>query len=75
MICEKGNAIAGKRTRRVAAATRAFTFLCQNFAWAVCAGGSTFPPGGYVNGQPPASIATHLTIEAQRSAHSPRMTA
>lgn len=43
------------RMRRVMAAATAFTFLCQNFAWAVCADGTTFPPGGYVNGQPPAA--------------------
>jgi hypothetical protein len=38
----------------IATAT-AFTFLCQNFAWAVCADGTTFPALGYVNGQPPAA--------------------
>ena len=37
----------------VATAT-ALTFLCQNFAWAVCADGTTFPAGGFVAGQPPA---------------------
>jgi hypothetical protein len=51
-----GNANLSKRTRRVVAAATAFTFLCQNLAWAVCADGSTFPPGGFVNGQPPAAI-------------------
>jgi hypothetical protein len=49
-----GDANLSKRTRRVVAAATAFTFLCQNFAWAVCADGSTFPPGGFVAGQPPA---------------------
>jgi hypothetical protein len=39
----------------VATAT-AFTFLCQNFAWAVCADGSTFPAGGFVASQPPVTI-------------------
>jgi len=46
----------GKRIQRVAAAATAFTFLCQNFAWAVCADGSTFPAGGFVAGQPPAVV-------------------
>jgi len=56
MTGEKGHANLGKRTRRVLATATAFMFLSQNFAWAVCADGSTFPPGGYVSGQPPASI-------------------
>jgi hypothetical protein len=40
----------------VVATATAFTFLCQNFAWAVCADGSTFPAGGFVVGQPPVTI-------------------
>jgi hypothetical protein len=43
-----------KWARRVVAAAIAFTFLFQNFAWAVCADGTTFPAGGFVGGQPPA---------------------
>src|SRR5215471_21676389 len=56
MIRKWSNANLRKRTRHVVATATAFTFLCQNFAWAVCADGSTFPPGGFVNGQPPTSI-------------------
>ena len=56
MMCENGYANLSKRTQRVAATATALTFLCQNLAWAVCADGSTFPPGGFVNGQAPASI-------------------
>jgi hypothetical protein len=52
---KRSNANLNKRTRRVLATATAFTFLCQNFAWAVCADGSTFPPGGFVAGQPPTS--------------------
>ena len=54
MMRNRGNANLRKRTRHVVATATAFTFLCQNFAWAVCADGSTFPPGGFVAGQPPA---------------------
>ena len=53
MIRKWGNANLRKRTRHVVATAAAFTFLCQNFAWAVCADGSTFPPGGFVFPQPP----------------------
>ena len=53
MMREKRCVIPGKRARRVAATVTAFTFLCQNFAWAVCADGSTFPPGGFAFPQPP----------------------
>ena len=42
------NANLSKRARRIVATATAFTFLCQNFAWAVCADGSTFPAGGFV---------------------------
>jgi hypothetical protein len=52
---EKGCAIIGKRARRMVATATAFTFLCQNSAWAVCADGSTFPASGYVAGQAPAA--------------------
>jgi hypothetical protein len=37
--------IAGQRIRRVAAVAVASTFLTQNFAWAVCSDGTTFPAG------------------------------
>jgi hypothetical protein len=37
--------IAGQRIRRVAAVAVASTFLAQNFAWAVCSDGTTFPTG------------------------------
>jgi hypothetical protein len=37
--------IAGQRIRRVAAIAVASTFLTQNFAWAVCSDGTTFPAG------------------------------
>jgi len=53
MMREKRCVIPGKRARRVAATVTAFTLLCQNFAWAVCADGSTFPPGGFAFPQPP----------------------
>jgi hypothetical protein len=41
----------GRRLRRVTAVAIASTFLTQNFAWAVCSDGTTFPPGnaGFVN--------------------------
>ncbi len=55
MIRAKGCAIIGKRARRMVATAAAFTFLCQNFAWAVCADGSTFPSSGFVAGQAPAA--------------------
>jgi hypothetical protein len=55
MIRKWGDASLIKRVRRVIATVIALTFLCQNFAWAVCADGSTFPPGGFVRGQPPAA--------------------
>src|SRR5215471_4450722 len=55
MIRKRCNANVSKRTRRMIATATAFTFLCQNFAWAVCADGTTFPALGYVNGQPPAA--------------------
>ena len=53
---EKGHAMLGKRARRMVATATAFTFFCQNFAWAVCADGTTFPPGGFVAGHPPVTI-------------------
>jgi hypothetical protein len=56
MIRKWGNANLRKRTRHVVATATAFTFLCQNFAWAVCADGSTFPAGGFVAGQLPVTI-------------------
>jgi hypothetical protein len=37
--------IAGQRIRRVAAVAVASAFLTQNFAWAVCSDGTTFPAG------------------------------
>jgi hypothetical protein len=56
MMREKGHALRGKRVRRAVAIATAFTFFCQNFAWAVCADGSTFPAGGFVAGQLPVTI-------------------
>src|SRR5262252_3816357 len=43
-----------ERIRRVTALVIAATFLSQNFAWAVCADGTTLPAGGFVIGQAPA---------------------
>src|SRR5262249_40970166 len=54
MIRRRGGANLNKRTRRMIATATAFTFLCQNFAWAVCADGTTFPSGGFAAAQPPA---------------------
>ena len=59
---EKSYPNLGRRIRRVAAAATAFTFLCQNIAWAVCADGSTFPAGGFAVGQPPAAIWSPLVF-------------
>src|SRR5262245_59182605 len=42
------------RTRRVAAATTALTFMLQNLAWATCSEGTTFPPAGFTP-----AVATH----------------
>src|SRR5215472_7028485 len=56
MMREKRCLILGKRARRIVATATAFTFLCQNFAWAVCADGSTLPAGGFVAGSPPVTI-------------------
>jgi hypothetical protein len=41
----------GRRLRRVTAVAIASTFLTQNFAWAICSDGTTFPPGnqGFVS--------------------------
>src|SRR5262249_13567553 len=49
----------GRRIRQVAAMAAATTFLTQNFAWAVCSDGLSFPPGiqGYVNTTLPPSLA------------------
>ena len=44
-----------KRVRQLLATATAFTFVCQNFAWAVCADGTTFPTSSFVFGQPPAA--------------------
>jgi len=43
--------IAAQRIRRVAAVAVASRFLTQNFAWAVCSDGTTFPAGnqGFVS--------------------------
>src|ERR1700761_777127 len=35
------------------AMTAALTLMSQNFAWAVCADGTQFPPGGFVVGTSP----------------------
>src|SRR5690242_2590268 len=51
-----GGVTPSRWARRVRAATAtaiALTFGFQNFAWAVCSDGSTFPNGGYVVGQAP----------------------
>src|SRR5215831_15617167 len=56
MMREKRCLILGKRARRIVATATAFTFLCHNFAWAVCADGSTFPAGGFAAGQLPVTI-------------------
>jgi len=48
-----------ERIRRVTALVIAATFLSQNFAWAVCADGTTLPAGGFVIGQPPAVSANN----------------
>jgi hypothetical protein len=53
MIPERGHTNLGKRARRAVATATALTFLCQNFAWALCADGSTFPAGGFAFPQPP----------------------
>jgi hypothetical protein len=55
MIRKQGDSDRGKRARRMVATATAFTFLCQNFAWAVCADGTTFPAIGFVAGQAPAA--------------------
>ena len=41
----------GRRLRRLTSVAIATTFLTQNFAWAVCSDGTTFPPRnqGFVN--------------------------
>jgi hypothetical protein len=46
-------AVISKRVRRAIAVATAFIFFSQNFAWAVCADGTTFPASGFVAGQPP----------------------
>jgi len=53
MVRKQGCADLNRRARRVIAAASAITLVSQNFAWAVCADGTAFPPGGFVNGQPP----------------------
>ncbi|HSV21994.1 MAG TPA: hypothetical protein VLJ17_03090, partial [Xanthobacteraceae bacterium] len=49
----------GKHLRQMTALAIASTFLTQNFAWAVCSDGLSFPPGqqGYVNTLLPPSLA------------------
>jgi hypothetical protein len=56
-MCEKSYANLSQLARRIIATATAFTFLCQNLAWAVCADGSTFPDGGFAIGVPPITIA------------------
>jgi hypothetical protein len=53
MMPNRVDTIQNRRARRIVATATALTFLCQNFAWAVCADGSTFPvnPNGFVFGQ------------------------
>src|SRR5579871_1229581 len=53
MIRKRGSAELNRRARRVMAVASAVTLFSQSFAWAVCADGTTFPVGGFVNGSPP----------------------
>ena len=53
MVRKRGCADLNRRARRVIAAASAITLVSQNLAWAVCADGSTFPIGGFVNGAAP----------------------
>src|SRR4029077_2894203 len=46
-----------RRIRRVTAVAIATTFLTQNFAWAICSDGLSFPPNGYANTTLPPSLA------------------
>src|SRR5215469_9089026 len=41
----------GRNVRQITALAITTTFLTQNFAWAVCSDGTTFPPGnqGFTN--------------------------
>src|SRR6516164_9279451 len=39
-----------RRLRRITSVAIASTFLCQNFAWALCSDGSTFPTNLNLNG-------------------------
>jgi hypothetical protein len=55
MMRKRSDVNLGKRVRRIVAAATAFIFLCQNFAWAVCTDGTTFPASGFVAGQAPAA--------------------
>src|SRR5215471_8285057 len=68
MMREKRCLILGKRARRIVATATALTFLCQNFAWAVCADGSTFPTGGFV--PPPSILGNWVQLNADRAAGS-----
>jgi hypothetical protein len=43
----------GKHVRQTIAVATAFIFFSQNFAWAICADGTTFPSSGFVAGLPP----------------------
>src|SRR5215471_905041 len=38
-----------RRIRQIAATTTALTFMLQNFAWATCNNGTTFPAGGFTS--------------------------
>ncbi len=53
MVRKRGGANFNRRARRVIAAASVITLVSQNFAWAVCADGTTFPPFGFVNNQAP----------------------
>jgi hypothetical protein len=55
MLRKRGDANPNSRARRIAATATALTFVCQNFAWAVCADGTTFPANGFIFGQLPAA--------------------
>jgi hypothetical protein len=53
MTRKRGSATLNRRARRVIAAASAITLVSQNFAWAICADGTNFPIGGFVNNQAP----------------------
>src|ERR1700760_2786471 len=48
-----------QRVNRVLASTAALTLLLHDFAWAICADGSSLPAGGFVVGVPPIQSASN----------------